>query len=239
MNASAPLPITDLTDGKQYTPEVMNGQAVYTKDFLEYFYDFMVHRVTNHLTWDCPTRNLVDLYNRHATPNHLDVGPGTGYLLERCRFGGARPRLALMDLNVNALHSAAQRVRRSSDLSLYRANILEPIPALPDERRFDSIGLAYVLHCLPGKLEEKGIALGHLKPLLAPGGVLLGATILNDRYAKTHFRARAASSRLRAMGVFDNHHDTQAGLDQALRTHFTDYTIETIGTVALFTARAS
>ena len=43
---------------------------------------------------------------------------------------------------------------------------------------FASVGLTYVLHCLPGRMSEKLAAVDHLRPLMANGAVLFGATIL-------------------------------------------------------------
>ena len=226
--------IHDLTAARQFSAPVMTGQAAYTASFLDGAYDLLVHTLTNHLTWSCPTKRLVDLYDRNVSADHLDVGVGTGLLLTRCRFPSPSPRVALMDLNENALRAAAARIATLADVTLYRANVLDPIPL---DARFDSIGLVYLLHCLPGRLEEKGAAIGHLGELLKPRGVLFGATILSDRYAAEHLRTRTMAGWLRKKGVFANADDTLAGLETALRAHFTEYHVETVGSVALFTAR--
>lgn len=65
--------------------EVAAGQAVYTERLLA-AYDFLVLGVSNRWVWKCSTRRLEELYARHITANHLDVGVGTGYLLDRCRL---------------------------------------------------------------------------------------------------------------------------------------------------------
>ena len=59
------------------------------------------------------------------------------------------------------------------------ANIFEPLELL-DGGKFDSIGLNYVLHCLPGTMRDKLLAVRQLAELLTPGGVLFGATLLHD-----------------------------------------------------------
>ena len=58
------------------------GQREYTRSFLR-IYDPVVIRFFTPVIWRCPTRRLVDGYRRHIRPRHLDVGPGTGYFLER------------------------------------------------------------------------------------------------------------------------------------------------------------
>jgi len=85
------------------------GQAVYTKQTLA-VYDFVVLGISNRFLWKCPTRRLEEHYNKHVTANHLDVGVGTGYFLDRCRFPSPTPRIALMDLNTDSLEFASQRM---------------------------------------------------------------------------------------------------------------------------------
>jgi ubiquinone/menaquinone biosynthesis C-methylase UbiE len=107
------------------TPEqVEAGQSVYTKRTLS-AYDFAVLGVSNRLLWQCPTQQLLKHYNQHVRANHLDVGVGTGYFLDRCQFPSPTPRIALMDINSNALEFAVQRIARYSP-ETYRRNVLEP-----------------------------------------------------------------------------------------------------------------
>lgn len=226
--------IVDLTEGKQFSHDVLRGQATYTEDFLKFKYDLIVHHVVNRFFGRSPTQRLHDLYEKHVTANHLDVGVGSGFFLDRCRFPSAQPRIALMDLSASALASAKRRIARYRDVSMYRCNVLEPIPL---EERFDSVGLVYLLHCIPGPLEQKGIAVGHLKRLLKPGGVLFGATILEDPRTKRHLHARVLSHQLRRAGIFANRDDTRAGLESAMKAHFDAYDIRVEGTVATFVAR--
>ena len=93
------------------------GQAAYKGWILTWVYDALVLGFSNHVLWKCPTAGLLDLYNANVTSNHLDVGVGTGYYLDRCRFPDAEPRLALMDLNENSLSCAAKRVARRCSAS--------------------------------------------------------------------------------------------------------------------------
>ena len=74
--------------------QVEAGQAVYTKPLLA-SYDLLVLGLSNRMIWRCPTKHLLALYDRSVTSNHLDVGVGTGFFLDRCRFPTERPRLAL------------------------------------------------------------------------------------------------------------------------------------------------
>ncbi len=154
--------------------QVEAGQAVYTKRTLA-AYDFVVLGLSNRFLWKCPTRRILDHYSEHVTKNHLDVGVGTGYFLDRCRFPCPTPRLALMDLNTNALLVASRRIARYHP-ETYRRNVLEPIAI--DEEKFDSVGVNYLLHCLPGSIESKAVVFDHLKALMNTNAVLFGSTLL-------------------------------------------------------------
>ncbi|MGI8554630.1 MAG: class I SAM-dependent methyltransferase [Dehalococcoidia bacterium] len=207
------------------------GQAVYTPLLLA-VYDWAVLGVSNGFVWRCPTRRLLALYSHYASARHLEVGAGTGYFLDRCRFPVAAPSITLLDLNPNTLRHAAQRIRRYAPATL-RANILEPIPLQP--KSFDSIGLNYVLHCVPGSMESKASAFAHLAPLLREGGVLFGSTILADGVNQTPL-SRALMAGYNARRIFSNAGDSLTALDRALAGHFRGYHLEVRGCVAIFAA---
>ena len=116
---------------------------------------------------------------------------------------------------------------------LYEANLLEPVaqPMAP----FDSIGLTYVLHCLPGRMDEKLSVIDHLKPLMAEGGVLFGATILG-RGVSPNRAARGLLDLYNAKGVFNNRDDDVESLTEGLKRRFRTVEVERQGCVALFRA---
>jgi SAM-dependent methyltransferase len=215
------------------TPEqVAEGQAVYTPLTLA-AYDLVVLGLSNRLVWRCPTAQLLRLYDAHVSANHLDVGVGTGYFLDRCRFPGATPRLALMDLNPNSLRHAARRTARYRPES-YRCNVLEPLA--PGIGGFDSVGLSYLLHCLPGTMADKAVVFDHLRPLLNPGGRVFGATLLADGAARSGV-ARRLMALYNRKGIFHNTGDTRQALEQALGRRFPAFGIDIVGCAALFWAR--
>ena len=100
---------------------------------------------------------------------------------------------------------------------------------------FASVGLTYVLHCLPGRMSEKLAAIDHLRPLMANGAVLFGATILGRGVAPNR-AARALLDLYNAKGVFNNREDDLASLSDGLRQRFETVEIESEGCVALFRA---
>jgi SAM-dependent methyltransferase len=208
------------------------GQAVYTPGTLR-AYDTLVVRLSNSLVWRCPAKAIVACYDRHLGPSHLDVGPGTGYYLDRCRMPGGG-HLALLDANPGVLRFAAERLRRYHP-TLHAADVLKPIPLPPG--RFDSIGLSYVLHCLPGGMAAKAVVLDHLIPLLAPGGTLFGTTILDTGVRHSRL-GRALVGLYNRKGIFANAGDDLADLERALAGRFDGHELEVKGAVALFAGRA-
>ncbi len=213
--------------------QVAAGQAVYTKGALT-VYDVVVLGLSNRLIWKCPTRRLLEHYDRHVSANHLDVGVGTGYFLDRCRFPSAAPRLALMDLNRNSLDFAARRIARYAP-ETYLRNVLEPISI--DAETFDSVGVNYLLHCLPGAIDAKAAIFDHLKTLMRPGAVLFGSTLLQDGVARGP-AARQLMGFYNRKGIFSNEADDVDGLRHALQQRFQSVSIEIVGCAALFSARA-
>jgi SAM-dependent methyltransferase len=209
------------------------GQAAFTRTVLA-FYDLLVLQLTCRLVWRCPNERILATYQEHLTGNHLEVGVGTGYFLDRFQFPTDRPRIGLLDLNANSLERTARRIARYQP-EIYQANVLAPIKI--NARRFDSVGMNYVLHCLPGGLPAKGVSFAHLKALLNPGGVLFGATLLQDGL----HRSGAAVSLMRLCNAYqtlDNVGDSKDGLVLALRQHLNDVRVEVAGCVALFSGRA-
>ena len=195
-------------------------------------YDVWVHRFNNRLLWKCPTRSLVALYNEHITANHLEVGLGTGYLLDRCVMPSRNPRLVFCDMNPNCLHMASGRLRRYAPAT-FRRNVLEPMDGLG--ARFQSAGLNYVLHCLPGDLQSKRAALEHIKAWLEPGGILFGSTILG-REVPVNWLARKQLKAFNRSGAFSNLNDSLSGLKTILGETFAVSDVQVHGCVALFWA---
>jgi hypothetical protein len=144
------------------------GAAVYTPLALA-FYDLVVLEFSNSFVWQCPSHVLLDFYNQHISHKHLDIGVGTGYFLDRCRFRSTAPKIALFDLNPHSLAKSAKRLRRYNP-SCYLGNVLQRIDI--GMSGFGSISLNYLLHCLPGNLASKSIVFEHVKPLLRAGGVI-------------------------------------------------------------------
>ena len=215
------------------TPQqIKAGQAIYSKPFL-FVYDQFILGFFCHFAWRCSLRRLLKLYDQRVSANHLDVGVGSGYFLDRVEFPGSAPRLALLDLNRNSLDVSAKRLARYSP-EVYRRDVFQPIEI--DGQGFDSVGMGGLLHCLPGTIRTKGVVLNHLKPLINPGGVLYGYTLLGKGVSRT-WLARMTMYHLNARRVFSNRDDDPDGLREELARRFQDSGVKVVGCMALFWAR--
>lgn len=136
----------------QYSPEVIEGQQVYTPSFLR-FYDLIVLNIISRWFWRCPPQNMINLYNKNLSANHLDIGVGTGYLLQNAKFPVEKPTLSVMDLNPNSLIESRKRLSKiAGQFNAYRANILEPINT---KEKFDSIGLSFYFTAFPDRSAQR------------------------------------------------------------------------------------
>ncbi|AXI02669.1 class I SAM-dependent methyltransferase [Aquirhabdus parva] len=211
--------------------EVEAGQAVYSKYTLM-AYDAFVLGFSNRYLWRCPTTHIEQLYRKHITSNHLDIGVGTGYFLDHSPFASA-PRIALMDLNPQTLAFCSKRIARYSP-EIYQRNVLKTIEI--DAKPFDSIAINYLLHCLPGNIASKAVVFDYIKPLMKPEGVVFGSTILQGDLPR-NWGAKKLMAFYNKKGIFSNQHDQLNDLKQALNDRFTDVSVKVEGCVALFSAK--
>lgn len=208
------------------------GQAAFTRAGLA-LYDSLILRALCPWVWRCPSDRILAAYHEYLSNNHLEVGVGTGYFLDQARFSSATPRVALLDLNNHCLKRTARRIRRYEP-EIYQADVLQPIDLTA--RRFDSIALNYVVHCLPVPWPQKGVVFSHLKALLNPGGTLFGATLVQGDVRQS---ATAATFMrwFNVRGTLHNRDDTRGRLVAALNRHLSEVRVEQVGCVALFSGR--
>lgn len=138
----------------------------------------------------------------------------------------------LLDLNPNSLEAAGKRITRYAPEAMV-ANALEP---LPTQERFDSVGLCYLLHCLPGSIPEKAVVFDHLLAVMSEGAVLFGATLLQGD--APHSRAaQALMNAYNRKGIFSNRDDTFQDLEGELNRRFAEVRLRRQGAAAIFEAR--
>jgi len=211
--------------------KVKKSQEIYTKNTLN-LYDFWVHYISNKYAWKCSRDKLLEHYNNSISNNHLDVGVGTGYLLNKSKFSIDNPRIGLMDLNENCLTKTSKVIERYNP-TIYQRNILDEIE-FKDEK-YDSICLNYVLHCIPGSFKEKGIVFKNLKLLLNVNGTLFGTTILYQNVSRNLF-SKILMKIYNYKGIFNNSLDNEIDLKNQLNKYFDNVEVHVEGCVALFKA---
>jgi hypothetical protein len=207
------------------------AHAIYTP-FMLSFYDRLVHGLSNRFAWRCPTERMIALYRDNLSSRHLEAGVGTGFFINRANPPSFE-ELTLLDINRHCLARSARRLARYHPLQC-ETNLLAPIAS--ELEPADSVGLTYVLHCLPGTMSAKLKVVDHLRPAMNKNAVLFGATILGrgiEPNAPAQFLLRLYNGK----GVFNNLDDDLAGLTGGLRSRFSQVDIETRGCVALFRAR--
>lgn len=209
--------------------DVDRAHAAYTKRSLA-FYDWWVLGISNRSIWKCDTAKILDLYRAKLSANHLEVGVGTGYFLEHSLPEGYS-RIALLDINRDCLDRAARRIAAYKP-EVHQENVLEPLHL--KGRRFDSIAISYLLHCLPGSLGVKaGKVCDHLIPSLENDGVLFGSTILGLDIQRPMF-ARLLMRHYNRKGIFSNTQDSLGGIMETLSKRFKTFNVEVCGCVVLF-----
>jgi len=206
------------------------GQAGYNPLMLA-IYDPWVLGFMSRAVWKVPIPPGIEGYRALMGPRHLDVGPGTGYFIEKA----APPpgtKITLLDPNRHVLHRAGKRLAAMHPTTV-EADVMKPLPV---DAPFDSAALSFVLHCLRGPEANKAIAVRNVADVLTPDGVLFGGTVLGleARHTKP---ARAFLRAVNKQGDFDNLGDTEEGLRRILSASFERVEVEVVGSAALFTAR--
>ncbi|MDY6892673.1 MAG: methyltransferase [Chloroflexota bacterium] len=215
-----------------FTPQqVKAGQDLYTKSFLS-IYDWFALGLNCRYVWKCPSYHMLELYNQYVSSNHLDIGVGTGYFLDRCTFPSASPRIALMDLNPNSLEAAGKRLQRYHP-ETHHHNVLEPFRIT--DQCFDSVGIMNLLHCLPGTMKSKGVTFENIKAVLNKGGIVFGSTILYQGIKRSSM-ATYILNRNNRMGIMTNKEDYVEDLERNLARYFSESSVHVVGCMALFRA---
>ncbi len=143
-----------------------------------------------------------------------------------------RARRTLWIVTIPPLDHTSRRLRHM-DTTAVEADVLKPLLVAGP---FDSAALHLVIHCLPGPLSRKALAVANVAAVLAPTGVLFGASVLGTSGPHSSL-ARRVLGAFNRRGAFDNLDDSAAGLRDILGASFERVELETVGSIAIFTAR--
>ena len=214
------------------TRTTYDGARIYSRCLLA-CYDLLIYRVLAPVVWRCSPHHFLDLYTKHMSSNHADIGVGTGYFLDQCAYQPGEVRIGLFDLQPNCLAYTANRLVRFQP-ETFQCNALEPITF--GGEKFDSIALGGILHCIPGDLAEKGAVFDAIQSLMSPASHVFGYTILNRGVQKTRL-SRFVYALLHYLKVINGDRDSASHLYAELSKRFKHVNVRIIGCIALFNAR--
>jgi len=219
---------------KLFPDRTKRAYSIYSRKIIS-IYDLMVYGIANPYIWFCPNTILQANFERYMTSNHLDVGVGTGYLLNKAADAAneADFTLSLLDMNQDCLNKTELRLQRYNPSTIVH-NILEPLDSSASV--YESISVNYLIHCIPGSLNEKCQIISNLKAALDKNGVIFGATILGIKSAPK-FHTRCVLRFYNFIGLFNNIDDDKNALERELKKIFSNVEIRVVGSVALFSAR--
>jgi hypothetical protein len=189
------------------------GQRDFTPLTLR-FYDPFVLSFSARWIWHCPVERLVENYRWHIRPNHLDVGPGTGYFLEHSGLERGS-EVTLLDPNMEVLRHAATRLD-GYDVTAVEADVLKPLP-------------------VRGPMARKSAAIRNIASVLHPEGLFFGSTVLGDE-GNHGWAARRMLNAYNGRGSFDNRTDTEENVRQVLDASFEHVEYEVVGSIAIWFA---
>lgn len=231
--ARTPLPGARTGLPEPTEARIQAGADSYRRPMLS-AYDLFVLGLMSRFMWRCPRGRMLRHYDRNVGAVHLDIGPGTGWFMDKCRFPVESPSITLLDLNEVVLATAARRIGRYRPRTVVGDAFKEFDD--PDGTRYDSVGMNFLLHCLPGTMAQKAVAFDRVIPRLRPGARVFGSTVLGEGPHHTK-RSGRLLAKLNRSEVFSNLGDRFDDLDAELRARFTEVETVRSGAVCLFTAR--
>lgn len=208
-----------------------DSAKIYSVKILK-IYDFWVLKISNSFAWKCNTQtHLVPFFRKHMKKEHMDIGVGTGFYLRNI---DPYTELTLCDINLNSLFHARKK-SSCSDVRILKHNIIDKFSD-DVSKKYNSVSLFYVLHCLKGNLHEKCKIFDNIVETLKDDGVFYGATILGVSASHNTF-GKILIKKYNSSGVFGNYLDNEQELRYELEKRFSNVNIIVIGTVALFEAK--
>ncbi|API86325.1 class I SAM-dependent methyltransferase [Francisella uliginis] len=204
------------------------GQKIYTRITLR-LYNFVVLFFNNTFVWRCKTAKLLKLYSDNVSLNHLDIGVGSGYYLNKLHT--KLKKVTLMDLNLDCLRYV-KNLLKNKDVSIYQVDILEDI----EEKffsKFDSISCNYLIHCLPDN-GSKEIVFKNIAKMFKSDGVAFGSTIINEYDSKLAIKI---ANKFNSKGIFDNVNDSYESIEKYISNNFEKYSVKKIGSVCVYVMR--
>ena len=191
-------------------------------------YDFVVNDLNCKYAWRCHKNNIFKNYQNNLKNNHLEIGPGSGYFLNPKFHQKKIDNLFLMDINQPILKASKENLDKYySNIQTVNHNIFEKSL---NSLQIDSIGINYVLHCVPGSLDNK---LEKLYLNLPKNTNIFGATVISDIDKQTPL-SKLELKLLNHKGVFNNKLDFSNNFIDFVERNRLPYSYQIIGNVLIF-----
>lgn len=191
------------------------------------FYDFLVNDINCNYVWRCNKSNIFNLYKNNIKLNHLEIGPGSGYFLMQ-NYNLKIRNLYLMDINQPILNESKNNLKsKYSNIQVINHDIFKkPIKI----ENLESVGINYVLHCVPGNLEYK---FENLLKNLPINVNIFGATVINNSDKQTYL-SKTELYFLNNRGIFNNHQDYSEDFLNFMINQKLNFTHQIVGNVLIF-----
>lgn len=201
----------------------------FNKFFFNY-YDSIVNNINCTYSWRCPPHHVKQFYRNNLSKNHLEIGPGTSYFIKNTQFD----TLHLMDVNHDVLHFSATKMKNNSKY-IYKIdhNIFVPDSPPIFLKDIHSIGVNYVLHCVPHKLSD---SIYFLTKNIRTNTTytLFGTTVVPQ--STQNILAYSQIRLLNRYGIFHNRNHSVDDLSLYLsKNYYNRYTLHQIGNTLFFT----
>ncbi|KAJ3499841.1 hypothetical protein NLG97_g33 [Lecanicillium saksenae] len=192
--------------------------------------------------WGCSTDILLPFFIANFSRDHLDCGVATGYFpaksLSQPYRKGTKQELALLDLTSAPLLSAQKRIEDSGadvTVSIVEADVTLPFPTSLHGKKFLSISMFNLFHCIPGG-KSKFAGFANARQILADDGVLYGCTILGQSETRSAISRLYMSWYNYRWKVFHNWDDRREDVEAALHEQFEQVETCVQGSMLLFRA---
>ena len=186
-------------------------------------YDYFVNNINCKYVWKCDQRYIKKLYANNITNKHLEIGPGTGYFIKKYQFNN----LHLVDINQDILDNSKKNLSNScQNIKIHNQNIFENNNKINED--ITSIGLSYVLHCVPNNLD---ISIDNLVKNTKNDNqiTIFGSTVIPN---KKDFLAMTEIYTLNTLGIFNNINHNKDQLECIISKY--NGKIKHVGNVLLF-----
>jgi SAM-dependent methyltransferase len=215
--------------------------VLYSPRNLARYGDFIVGK-SHRYAWKLDNAELQDLYLKHVSTDHLEIGPADMEFLDRTPAPAMQHQwqVQVLDINRAPLEVAAEKLTGRAHIALHEHDILTAPWPLEDSS-VGSIACGNVLHCVPGDgFAAKAVVFDEMARVLTDDGVACGYTLLGarDPAISPNLPARLLMwAYNRAENTFHNTGDRFADLERELNLRFGEVELSVMGCAAVWVMR--